>query len=102
MIRHLVPQIESRIEHLPTQVAVQLPAGPLIGPPGAPVRMSFSHWTSLTRLRSGHIGALAEEYVEGKLRLEGCMRDVMAVAASLLPANPAQGDAGWWAGLQRR
>ena len=28
------------------------------------------------------------------------MRDVMAVAASLLPANPVHSDTGWWAGLQ--
>ena len=34
--------------------------------------------------------------------LEGSMRDVMAVAASLLPANPVHSDVGWWAGLQRQ
>lgn len=102
MIRHLVPQIESQIVRLPSPVAVQLPAGQLLGPPGAPVKMSFSHWSSLTRLRAGQIGALAEEFVEGKLNIEGRMRDVMAVAASLLPANPVHIDAGWWTALQRQ
>ncbi len=102
MIRHLVPQIESQIDRLQAPLAVQLPAGHLLGPPGAPVKMSFSHWSSLTRLRAGQIGALAEEFVEGKLHLEGRMRDVMAVAASLLPANPLHSDAGWWSGLQRQ
>ena len=48
---------------------MQLPAGPLIGFPGAPVKMSFLHWSSLTRLRAGQIGALAEKFVEGKLHL---------------------------------
>ncbi|WP_174575504.1 class I SAM-dependent methyltransferase [Polaromonas sp. A23] len=100
MIRHLVPQIESKIVRLP--VAVQLPAGQVLGPPGAPVKMAFSHWSSLTRLRAGQIGALAEEFVEGKLHLEGRMRDVMAVAASLLPANPLHTDQGWWTALQRQ
>jgi cyclopropane-fatty-acyl-phospholipid synthase len=102
MIRHLVPHLASRLAGLPAPVSVQLPAGQVLGAPDAPVRMSFSHWSSLTRLRAGLIGALAEEYVEGKLHIEGRMRDVMAVAASLLPANPVQSDAGWWTGLQRQ
>jgi cyclopropane-fatty-acyl-phospholipid synthase len=102
MIRHLVPQIESQIVRLQAPLAVQLPAGQVLGPPGAPVKMSFSHWSSLTRLRAGQIGALAEEFVEGKLHLEGRMRDVMAVAASLLPANPLHTDHGWWTALQRQ
>jgi cyclopropane-fatty-acyl-phospholipid synthase len=100
MIRHLVPHLESRLAGLPAPMAVQLPAGQVLGVPDAPVKMSFSHWASLTRLRAGQIGALAEEYVEGRLNIEGRMRDVMAVAASLLPANPVHSDTGWWAGLQ--
>ncbi len=101
MIRRLVPQIESQIVRLPSPIAVQLPAGQLLGPPGAPVKMAFSHWSSLTRLRAGQIGALAEEFVEGKLHLEGRMRDVMAVAAHLLPGSPLHSDTGWWPSLQR-
>lgn len=102
MIRHLVPHLKSRLVGLPQPVSVQLPTGPLLGAPDAPVKMSFSHWSSLTRLRAGQIGALAEEYVEGTLNIEGHMRDVMAVAASLLPANPVHSDTGWWTGLQRQ
>ena len=100
MIRYLVPHIESQIVRLPSPVAVQLPAGQLLGPPGAPVKMSFSRWSSLARLKAGQIGALAEDFVEGSLKLEGRMRDVMAVAAGLLLANPVATGAGWWNGLQ--
>jgi cyclopropane-fatty-acyl-phospholipid synthase len=102
MIRHLVPHLESRLVGLRAPVSVQLPEGQWLGEADAPVKMSFSHWSSLTRLRAGQIGALAEEYVEGKLQIEGRMRDVMAVAASLLPANPVHSDTGWWTGLQRQ
>ena len=102
MIRHLVPHIESQIVRLQASVAVQLPEGQLLGPPGAPVKMSFSRWSSLARLKAGRIGALAEDFVEGSLKLEGRMRDVMAVAAGLLPANPVATGAGWWNNLQHQ
>lgn len=49
----------------------------------------ISAWSSLARLKAGQIGALAEDFVEGKLSLEGRMRDIMAVAADLLPGSPA-------------
>ena len=61
MIRHLVPHIESRLVGLPAPVSVQLPEGQLLGTPDAPVKMSFSHWSSLTRLRAGQIGALVQQ-----------------------------------------
>lgn len=54
----------------------------------------ISAWSSLARLKAGQIGALAEDFVEGKLNLEGRMRDIMAVAADLLPRNPAEMDNG--------
>ncbi len=102
MIRHLVPHIESQIARLLAPVAVQLPEGQVLGPPGAPVKMSFSRWSSLARLKTGQIGILAEDFVEGSLKLEGRMRDVMTVAAGLLPADPVATGAGWWTGLQRQ
>lgn len=74
------------------QLAVQLPQGQLLGSPDAPVRLMISAWSSLARLKAGQIGALAEDFVEGKLNLEGRMRDIMAVAADLLPHSPADMD----------
>ena len=59
-------------------------------------------WSGIARLKAGQLGALAEDYVEGKLQLEGAMRDVMRAMLKLLPGNPTQNDTGWWPGLLHR
>jgi cyclopropane-fatty-acyl-phospholipid synthase len=99
MIRHLVPDIPSHMPSLPADIALQLPQGQRLGSANAPVKLSFSHWSSIARLKAGQIGALAEDYVEGKLQLEGAMRDVMRAVTKLLPGNPVQSDTGWWSSL---
>ena len=65
-------------------------------------KLSFSNWAGIARLKAGQIGALAEDYVEGTLQLEGAMRDVMRTVTKLLPGNPVESDMGWWSGLLRR
>lgn len=102
MIPHLVPDVPSQLPRLPAGIALQLPQGQCLGEPNAPVKLAFSHWSSIARLKAGQIGALAEEYVEGKLQLEGAMRDVMRAVTKLLPGNPVQSDTGWWSGLLHR
>jgi cyclopropane-fatty-acyl-phospholipid synthase len=102
MIRHLVPDVSSQMPRLPADIALQLPQGQRLGPANAPVKLAFSHWSSIARLKAGQIGALAEEYVEGKLQLEGAMRDVMRAVTKLLPGNPVHSDTGWWSGLLHR
>ncbi|SFC69245.1 cyclopropane-fatty-acyl-phospholipid synthase [Polaromonas sp. OV174] len=102
MIRHLVPDISSQMPRLPADIALQLPQGQRLGAADAPVKLSFSSWTSIARLKAGQIGALAEDYVEGKLQLEGAMRDIMRAVTKVLPGNPVHSDTGWWAHLLRR
>lgn len=84
---------------LPEEMAVRLPQGQQLGAVDAPVRLLLSRWSSIARLRAGQIGALAEEYVEGKLQFEGSMRDVMGVMLKLLPGSPLQSDTRWWSRL---
>jgi hypothetical protein len=91
MIRHLVPDIPSHMPRLPADIALQLPQGQRLGSANAPVKLAFSHWSSIARLKAGQIGALAEDYVEGKLQLEGAMRDVMRAVTKLLPGKPRPG-----------
>jgi cyclopropane-fatty-acyl-phospholipid synthase len=102
MIRHLVPDIPSHMPRLPADVALQLPQGQRLGDANALVKLSFSRWSSIARLKAGQIGALAEDYVEGKLQIEGAMRDVMCAVTKLLPGNPVESDTGWWSGLLQR
>lgn len=102
MIPTLVSSLSSHAPSLPPDIAVQLPQGQLLGAANAPVKLTFSSWSSIARLKAGQIGALAEDYVEGKLQLEGAMRDVMRAVTRLLPGNPVESDTGWWSGLLRR
>jgi cyclopropane-fatty-acyl-phospholipid synthase len=69
---------------------LQLPSGQLIGPQEASVRVQLHHWSSLDRLRSAQVGALAEDYVEGRLKLQGSMRQVMAATAAMVPSHAVQ------------
>ena len=86
----------SQLPNLPADLAVRLPEGQQLGPPNARVKLSFSNWSSIARLKAGKIGALAEDYVEGRLQLDGAMRDLMHVMARMLPARPVTSDALWW------
>lgn len=88
--------------YLPSDIALQLPQGQRLGSAQARVKLAFSDWSGLARLKAGQIGALAEDYVEGKVQLEGAMRDVMRAFTRLLPGNPVHSDLGWWPGLLRR
>jgi cyclopropane-fatty-acyl-phospholipid synthase len=87
---------------LPTALLLRLPGGQSLGPPEAPVQVELRHWSSLAKLKFGRVGALAEDYVEGKLGLHGSMRDVMAAMVSLLPGTPVRSGAGGWTRLLTR
>ena len=102
MISSLVAALPMHSTQLPEGISVQLPHGQLMGAANAAVKLTFSSWSSIARLKAGQIGALAEDYVEGKLQLEGAMRDVMRAVTRLLPGNPVESDTGWWSGMMRR
>ncbi len=101
-MEHLIRSAESQLARLQVPVALRLPSGRLIGSAQAGVKLEFSRWQALALLAAGKIGALAEGFVEDRIRIEGAMRDVMAVAAGLLPGSPASADNGWWKNLLRR
>jgi cyclopropane-fatty-acyl-phospholipid synthase len=94
--------IERRLERLPVALSLRLPGGRRAGPAQAAVVLSFNDWSSLASLAAGQIGKLAEDIVEGRVGIEGSMRDVMAAAAGLMPGSPVSSDTSWWAQVLRR
>lgn len=99
----LIPKIEAQLQGLPVPVALQLPAGEHVGAAGAKVTLSFQDWSSLATMAAGQIGRLAEDFVESRVQLQGRMRDLMEVAARLLPGHPGESaSSGWWSGVLRR
>jgi len=66
------------------QLAVILPGGRRIGSSHARVTLRLATLASLAHLATGRIGSLAADYVEGRIDLDGAMRDVMLAAAQLV------------------
>ena len=98
----ILRKVESRLADLPVPVAVRLPAGQRVGPSSAAVTLSFKDWSGLATMATGQIGRMAEDFVESRVQLEGRMRDLMAVAARLLPGTPVNSDTSWWTQMLRR
>jgi cyclopropane-fatty-acyl-phospholipid synthase len=87
---------------LPANMQLRLPSGQSLGHKEAPVQLELAHWASLAKLKAGRVGELAEDYVEGRLKLKGRMRDIMAAVRELLPDQSVQCQTRWWSqGLQR-
>lgn len=78
-------------------MAVQLPAGQQLGAPEPAVTLRFRDRMALVALATGEIGSVGAAIVEGRVALEGGMRDLMAAAAGLLTRDPARDEHhGWW------
>ena len=101
-MQSLIPKIESQLAALPVPVALELPDGRRVAKPGSRVTLAFRDWTALAKLAAHQIGAIGEAYVEGRVQIQGAMRDLTDAAVGLLPGNPAETNAGWWGELLRR
>ena len=101
-MEHLTAKIESTLSALPVPLALKLPDGRELARPGATVRLAFSEWRGLAKLAAKQIGAVGEDFVEGRLEIAGNMRDLMRTVVGLLPGNPIETDTGWWGRMMRR
>jgi len=88
--------VERKLEALPVPVQLVLPDGAVLGPPDPRVRFVAHDKTALAHLAEGAVGVLGQDYVEGRIDIEGNMRDVMAAASALLPGSPVEAARGGW------
>ena len=96
-MKHLLHTLEGRLATLPVPMAVQLPAGQKLGAPDPAVTLRFRDRMALVALATGEIGNVGAAIVEGRVAIEGGMRDLMAAAAGLLTRDPARDQhPGWW------
>jgi cyclopropane-fatty-acyl-phospholipid synthase len=97
---------ERRLATLQPPLAVQLPGGQRVGPDAAAVQVDVGDLKALANLAAGHIGRVAEDYVEGRIDIRGAVRDVMRIAAQLLESDPTQTEKRsllqqWWSEMLR-
>lgn len=99
----LLSLVERKLEALPLPVQLQMPDGQVAGRGPARLRFVVHERRALAPLARGDIGWLARDYVEGRIDIDGSMRDLMAVAAALLPEDPVDPrPPGWPVNLLRR
>src|SRR5512138_2223068 len=94
--------IERKFASLQTGASVVLPGGRRLGIADARVTIRLRDFAPLAHLAAGQVGLLAGDYVEGRLDIDGTMRDVMAVAAQMIGNDPTRsGGSSWWRELLR-
>lgn len=92
--------VEGKLEALPISVRLELPDGRAVGTADAAIHMRVNDMSVLTHLGAGDVGVLGEDYVEGRFTFDGNMRDLMRLAAAILPSSPVDAaQSGWLTGL---
>jgi cyclopropane-fatty-acyl-phospholipid synthase len=98
--------LERKLATLTLPMAVVLPGGRRIGPADAALTLRLNHLSLLGHIATGQIGKVGQDYVEGRLDFDGAMRDLTAIAAQMISADPTGGDKGaapltWWHDIVR-
>ena len=98
--------LERKLASLDVPLAVQLPAGQRVGAPDARVTLRLKELSPLAQIATGQVGRVAEDHVEGRLDVDGTMRDLMQIAAQMIGQDPTRVEAAaplrWWGELARR
>ena len=96
-MKQLLHTLQERLAALPVPMAVQLPDGQQLGARDPAVALRIRDRLTLVELATGQIGNVGAAIVEGRVALEGGMRDLMTAAAGLITRDPArETQHGWW------
>ncbi len=60
---HLIPKVESQLAALSVPIALKLPDGRRVSPPGSRVTLAFSDLSALAKLAARQLGTIGEAYV---------------------------------------
>lgn len=82
------PLIEKKLNSLPMPVSLELQDGQKLGATDAKIHLIIKDASVLSHFAAGEVGVLGEDYVDGKFEFDGSMRDLMRMAASILPGSP--------------
>jgi cyclopropane-fatty-acyl-phospholipid synthase len=99
--------LEKKLAALDVPLAVDLPGGQRLGAADPRVTLRLHELSPLAKIAAGQVGRVAEDHVEGRLDVDGPMRDVMRVVAQMIGENPTHGEPNlaplrWWGDLARQ
>lgn len=89
-MKHLLQTLETGLAASSVGVAVELPDGVRLGAVQAEVRLMVHDRRALASLALGEIGSVGSAIVEGRVQVQGSMRQLMAAAAALLGRDPTR------------
>ncbi len=92
----LLGAVDKKLLALPVKARLILPDGTKLGSDQPSITLTLKDKKSLAHLASGDVGLLGQDYVEGRVDIEGRMRDLMDAASALLPASPVEAARGGW------
>src|SRR5690606_207900 len=90
VLNPVLSAVESKLSSLPLPVQLILPDGQKLGSSSPDVTLTIKDKATLAHLAAGQVGVLGEDYVEGKFDVDGSMRDLMRIAAAILPGSPIE------------
>lgn len=93
MLNFWTSRIQYRLNQLSLPLRLILPDGNLLQSSSASEhspKLTISKWSALNKLIRGELGVIGSDIVEGHIRFEGSMRQLMYIAQKFLRSEPHQ------------